>query len=120
MSFLPDATDFTDIAVRPRPDLKFPGSKPGTWVLCPKCHGHGRWNLQLEVYGPVPGDPSGKRQHFQGSCSQCWGWGWVDATSTDATCLHTFSEIAPDQPFRCSHTLRCTACGLKRSYSSDD
>lgn len=103
-TFLPDATNFQDIPVMPNP-------KPD-YVLCPKCHGHGKWNLTVDAYGP------GK--HFQGACSQCWSWGWVAPDSTDTTCLHTFKEIAPDQPFRCWHTVQCTQCGTKRSYSSDD
>lgn len=120
MAFLPDATDFTDQPIQERPDLRFPGSKPGPWVHCPKCLGHGRWNLTLDAYGPKPGDSSGQRQHFQASCGQCWGWGWVEAGSLDATCLHQFSEVTPDQPFRCSHTIRCAQCDQRRSYSSDD
>ena len=117
--FLPDATDFTDMPVKVRPDLRTDGARmPGTFVLCPKCHGHGGWNLTLHAYSPAPGDPSGKRRHFQAFCSQCWGWGWVAAGSRDATCVHTFAEVAPDQPWRCWHTIRCTACGEKKSYDS--
>ena len=109
-TFLPDATDFTGLTVRPDPVTLFP-DKTG-FVLCPKCHGHGRWNLTLNAYG------DGK--HFQASCGQCWGWGWVDGASPDATCLHDFVGIAPDQPWRSWHTIRCTLCGKTRSYSSDD
>ena len=118
--YLTDATDFTDLVVLDRPDTRFSGMI-GPWAHCPKCHGHGRWNLRLDAFGPKPGDPSGKRQHLQASCSQCWGWGWVKTTDfRDMHCLHEFTEVAPDQPFRCWHTIQCTKCGTRRSYSSDD
>ena len=103
--YLPDATDFTDIPARPAP-----GSSPAMIARCPKCQGRGKWNLRRDAYGP------GK--HFQAACGQCWGWGWVEPA--DATCLHTFTNIAPDQPFRCWHRIRCTQCGRTHSYSSDD
>jgi hypothetical protein len=118
--YLPDATDYTDISVKDRPDLRFPSMAGDSYVLCPKCHGHGCWNLKLHAYAPAPGDPRGKRQHFQAACGQCWGWGWVEAGSRDATCLHSYGAIAPNQPFRCWHTIRCTTCGETKSYSSDD
>lgn len=102
MAFLPDATDFTDIPLMPKGD--------DAKVSCPKCFGHGYWNLTLNAYGP------GK--HFKAFCGQCWGWGWVKGT--DATCLHDFKAIAPAQPFRCYHTDQCQKCGRTRSYSSDD
>lgn len=111
-SYLPDATDFTDIPVQPKPGEDA--------VLCPKCKGHGYWNLKLHAFAPLPGDPHSRRQHFKASCAQCWGWGWVRATSRDAICLHDFVEIKPDQPFRGFHTLKCQVCGKKRSYSTDD
>lgn len=114
-TFLPDATDFTDLPVRTLAaftDFADGSKRSGTFVLCPKCHGHGGWNLLLNQYGP------GK--HFQASCAQCWGWGWVAGDSTDATCLHDFHAIKPDQPFRCWHTDQCRKCGRTVSYSSDD
>ena len=112
MTFLQDATDFTDMLVKVRPDLRTDGArKPGTFVLCPVCKGYGGWNLTLNAYGAG--------RHFQAFCRQCWGWGWVEP-GTDATCVHTFVEIAPDQPWRCWHTIRCTTCGETRSYDSSD
>ena len=110
--FLDDATDFTGIAVKDNPGERFESMRKQEWVHCPLCHGHGNWNLTLNAYGPG--------QHFQAFCRQCWGWGWVEKDSPSVTCIHKFVEIAPDQPFRCWHTIRCTECGEKRSYSSDD
>jgi len=111
--FLPRATDFTDLPVLPTPYERMPNSfKADTvWVKCPLCHGHGRWNLLLNEYGP------GK--HFQQAC-QCNGWGWVEAGSPDATCIHDMKEIAPDQPWRCWHTYKCQKCGHTVSHDSSD
>lgn len=107
--YLPDATDFTDMELLLRPDVRFE-TMPGPWTLCPLCKGYGGWTLKLDAYG------LGK--HFRAFCRQCWGWGW--AKGADATCIHDYKEIAPDQPFRCWHTIRCTKCGETKSYSSDD
>lgn len=120
-TYLPDATDFTDMAVKDRPDTRFAGML-GPWVPCPKCHGYGGWNLKLHAYPPVYVQCTSEppiRQHFQAACGQCWGWGWV-TPGPDADCVHTYQEIAPDQPWRCWHTIQCTACGRTRSYDSSD
>lgn len=69
------------------------------------------------AYGKPSDEP--RFRHFRGMCGQCWGWGWV-AAGNDAECLHEFQEIAPDQPFACWHTIKCTKCDETRSYSSDD
>jgi len=54
-------------------------------VECLRCKGYGGWHLKLNAYG------AGK--HFDSSCSQCNGWGYVKADSPDATCLHEVSEL---------------------------
>lgn len=113
-TFLHAASDFTDMTVKAHPGATYPDMKHFT--LCPKCHGYGGWNLELNCYGK-PGDPPEMR-HFRASCSQCWGWGYVE--SADAECVHEFKEIKPDQPWRCWHTIQCTKCGRKKSYDSSD
>lgn len=112
--YLPDATDFTDMEVRPHPGTQYTDMQ--TYTVCPRCHGYGGWNLRVNAYGK-PGDPPNMR-HFRASCSQCWGWGYVP--EADAACLHDYKEIAPDQPWRCWHTIQCTKCGRTRSYDSSD
>lgn len=112
--FLPDATNFDGI---PLMDMsKYPEKKD--FVPCPKCKGHGKWNLLLNEYRPA--HPGGPRQHFQASCGQCWSWGFVAPNSLDATCMHDYHEIQPKERFRCSHTIECKKCGRQISYSSDD
>lgn len=113
-NFLPDATDFTDIPLLAKPE----GYPQGADTICPLCHGHGKWNLELNAYG------SGK--HFQGGCGQCWGWGWV--TPEDADCIHEFVEISQAKAKAlgvmhfgmCWHVIQCTKCGRLRSYDSSD
>lgn len=114
--YLPDATDFTDMVKKELPGSTYPSMSDYT-IECPKCHGYGGWNLKLNAYGK-PGDAPNMR-HFRAFCSQCWGWGWVEP-GLNADCLHEFKEIAPDQPWRCWHTIECVKCGHKRSYDSSD
>lgn len=78
-------------------------------VLCPVCAGHGRWHLKIDAYG------AGK--HFDASCFQCNGWGYVSGDSTSATCIHTFISVAVG---RCLHEYTCTECGEKRIIDSSD
>lgn len=89
-------------------------------VLCPKCKGFGGWHLEVDAYGP------GK--HFDCSCSQCNGWGWVDRDSLDATCIHNYKEITQAECRRrgvshfgnCYHVCRCPKCGAITAYDSSD
>jgi hypothetical protein len=103
MEYLEYATNFDDIGKK-EPAHEYT-------VECPKCKGHGKWNLRLNAYGDGV--------HFQMGCGQCWGWGFV-TPGPDAECIHEFKETTPDQPWRCWHTIKCAKCGRIRSYSSDD
>ncbi len=60
----------TDQPKKQRPDLRFPTSMTGKWVECPVC----------KAAAAAPW------------CAQCWSYGWVQAGSLDATCLHDFEE----------------------------
>lgn len=112
VEYLPDATDFTDIPKRSQPD--------GLELIyeCPKCHGHGMWNLRLHAYG------SGN--HFPCSCGQCHGWGYV--AEADRSCLHEYRELSPTECLgrriahhgMCWHVVECVYCGRCLSYDSGD
>ncbi len=112
VAYLPDATDFTDI-----PKLSSPG-RLGLIYECPKCHGHGKWNLRLHAYGPG--------EHFQRSCGQCNGWGYV--READRSCLHEYRELSQPECQQkgiahygmCWHVVECVHCGRQRSYDSGD
>jgi len=100
-SFLPEATDFTDIPIQDPPDWL---EKKFT-ALCPKCKGHGLWNLRLNQYkSHIPQD-----RHFRQSCSNCNGWGWVDKHSRDAICLHEYKHTG--SYYTHDHEYTCQKCG---------
>jgi len=112
--YLPDATSFDDLPILEEPSKRFPfpnSSKEGNHVLCPKCKGHGYWNLQLNAYGPG--------RHFKCSCGQCNFWGWVDKGSLDETCIHERVEITPERTAEKGfhywgifcHAYECKKCG---------
>ena len=112
MNYLPAGTDFTDM------DKKKPHCKDQE--ACPKCKGYGGWNLQLNAYG--------QGKHFRMFCCQCWGHGYVDKDSKDATCIHDFHEISAEEARnkgvhhfgRCYHVSECSKCGKLISYDSSD
>jgi hypothetical protein len=109
--YLPDCTDFTNIPVLKKP------SKYRKMVKCPKCKGHGHFNLRLNAYGP------GK--HFQGTCSQCCGCGWVDPK--DAICIHEWKEIGREECRKrgvyhagnCYHVYVCSKLGCAAVMAQD-
>ena len=110
MKYLTEATDFTDIK-----PMKPPGGKRDT--MCPKCKGYGSWNLKLNA--------SSKGKHFQSSCTQCKGWGWVGIDHRDITCLHkweamTNSELDQHNLKLCKmeHAYICRDCGRSNVVDS--
>lgn len=128
-AYLAEATDFTDMTVKDRPDqhrhatIRYQPHDGGTWIICPKCHGYGGWNLELNAYRRPQGlaDNTENRSnfvHFQSGCSQCNGWGWVSDASTDATCLHQW--LYSSSPGRCLHTYTCRTCHASKTVDSSD
>ena len=98
---------------------------------CPKCKGHGGWNLMLNAYGLPPGYENNitnrhKYSHFRAHCAQCNGWGY---TILSETCIHVFDrELNPDECRmrdishfgRCWHVVECSKCGKVNAYDSSD
>ena len=90
----------------------------GEGVECPKCHGYGGWRLRLNAYGPGV--------HFNASCFQCNGWGYVNKHGEDAYCVHEYKEISQTECCElgiqhfgmCWHVTRCVKCGRVTSYDS--
>ena len=81
-----------------------PGSK-----TCPKCLGHGGWNLRLNAYRLHQYEDTAENRHryahFRCSCSNCNGWGYVDETQT---CVH---EWGPRTSLgNCLHRYVCRKC----------
>lgn len=95
-------------------------------VRCNKCKGYGGWHLSVDAYG--------KGKHFDCTCGQCMGWGWVSRSEADH--LHEFvgmeegkanafraSKGLPPARFtygNCCHNVVCKVCGEYRFYDSSD
>lgn len=87
-------------------------------VECPRCHGHGKFNLELDAYG--------KGRHFQSMCGQCNGWGSVVKGSLDETCIHERREVEQSECRKrgivhhgmCWHVNECKKCGQLSAYDS--
>jgi len=110
----PDAfLDFPKKEFDPKyPDMKFE---------CPKCFGHGGWNLRINAYGLLPGmeDTAKNRHnhsHFRSHCTQCNGWGWVIEAKTK--CIHELRLIK--NTGRCLNLYGCTKCDHTEEWDSSD
>lgn len=77
-------------------------------VECANCRGHGKWNLELNAYGP------GK--HFRASCNNCTGWGYVPATQGD----HVHQWDRGETVGRCLTRYTCAGCKKVRDVDSSD
>lgn len=115
--FLKDATNFEGMRIKKRETCLKRGDKV---VVCPVCKGHGGWNLEIDAYG--------KGRHFQASCGQCNGWGWVEKGSKDAKCVHKYREMsvkeARDKGHEhwgmCYHVYECRKCKQVIAQDSSD
>lgn len=83
-------------------------SSPLQYKHCPKCAGHGRWNLRVDAYGPG--------RHFVGVCDHCSGWGLVDVNQTCVN--HNWKHTA--NLGRCYNEYTCTHCGAVSRVDSGD
>ena len=89
-------------------------------LMCPRCKGHGGWNLKLNAYPlhDYPDTPENRHRysHFRASCGSCWGWGYLQKGQT---CAHKW-----DGPQRnighCLTIWTCSLCGAEREVDSSD
>jgi hypothetical protein len=92
----------------------------GMTVECPKCKGHGGWNLQLNAYRlhRYPDTPENRHRysHFLASCDQCQGWGYV--TPDNSECIHEWKSRGSIG--NCLHLYECKSCGKHRQVDSSD
>lgn len=93
--------DFNGLQKKVKPKDGYPGR-----YLCPVCKGYGGWVLERDAYG--------KGRHFQASCSQCNGWGWVN--KEDKKCIHNYKEIWSTRD--CRHGSKCMICGKEIEIDS--
>lgn len=78
---------------------------------CPKCKGHGYWNLRINAYR---GDTPAQR-HFRACCSVCYGWGY---TSNPNQCSHEWQWER--NTGKCLNQYRCTVCNAITEWDSSD
>jgi hypothetical protein len=84
--------------------------------VCPRCQGHGQFNLRINAYGP------GK--HFKSLCGACWGYGYLQKGQV---CAHEWRDATEEEIkkahitlYRCEHAWVCTKCSTTRVVSSSD
>jgi hypothetical protein len=108
---------FVDYPPAPRHPL------PAGMVTCPRCKGHGGWNLKLNSYKLPDGmedTPENRHKYvnFRASCSNCNGWGYVRADSRDATCIHKYEHSA--NVGNCLNNYKCSKCEKEICVDSSD
>lgn len=109
MSFLTpnDEGAFEDFPLKEKPTYDFQKD----YVVCPKCFGHGGWNLTLNAYNisGMPNTPENrhKHSHFRAFCEQCKGWGWT--SPENAKCLHEMQHYK--NTGNCLNEYKCSKCG---------
>ena len=87
---------------------------------CPKCQGHGGWNLKLNAYplrqhADTP-ENRHKFSHFRASCDHCVGWGYVKPDDTD----HIHEWIFVRNLGNCLNLHECEICGKQWQIDSSD
>ena len=93
-----------------------PSHMGDAFVECPRCQGHGGWNLSLRAY-PLHdmADTAENRHrysHFRSHCGQCHGYGWTD----DVECIH---EMEYSQNVgNCENEYKCKKCDHRVVYDS--
>ncbi len=89
-------------------------------VACPKCKGHGGWNLRLNAY-PLHGkddNPENRHKfsHFRASCSHCQGWGYVTSDNAD----HVHDWVWVRNTGNCLNLHECSICKRQWEIDSSD
>ena len=106
----PDA--FVDFSVR--------SPEYGMTKMCPRCQGHGGWNLKLNAYRLPEGyeDNSYNRNryvHFHTLCGNCNGYGYVHESQT---CVHDWEYSRGVG--KCLTEYKCVHCGQLQVIDSSD
>lgn len=106
----------------PQAFLDWPKRDPSSSgeVVCPKCKGHGGWNLQLNAYPLWDKEDTAENRHtfahFRSMCGMCNGWGWGAAESFVCDHNWTFEQNLG----KCYNRYRCTHCNVRQDVDSSD
>jgi len=99
--------------------LREPSPQYGLTKMCPKCQGHGGWNLALNQYRMhnYPDTPENRHRyaHFTCLCGNCTGWGYVHESQT---CVHDWEYSR--NVGRCLNEYKCIHCGKLNQVDSSD
>lgn len=106
----PDA--FVDFEVR--------SPEYGMTKMCPRCQGHGGWNLKLNAYRLPEGaenTPFNRNRyvHFHTLCGNCHGYGYVHESQT---CVHDWEYSRGVG--KCLTEYKCVHCGKLQVIDSSD
>ena len=92
------------------------------YVSCPVCKGHGAWHLAY-----YPNTRKDFYAYLDASCSQCFGWGYVDPNTVDATCVHEWVQLSSEEASkrglytrRCWTNHKCVHCDKIMGVDSSD
>ena len=104
----------------PDAHLDFPEvqAPPPGRLGCPRCGGHGGWNLRLNRR-PLPTGIEDNREnrhqyvHFKAACPNCNGWGHLPEDQGDH--VHQWETVVWEGFLR---TERCRECGRKRQLDT--
>lgn len=88
--------------------------------VCPKCKGHGGWNLRLNAY-PLhekENTPENRHRysHFRASCDNCQGYGYVN--NENANHIHKWTFVK--NIGNCLNLYECSGCGQNWQVDSSD
>ena len=94
-------------------DFPEPELPPRGRAVCPRCGGHGGWNLRLNA-SPLPAGvddtPENRHRyaHFQAACMNCNGWGHVPGEQAEH--IHQWKTTCWSGSER---TDECETCGQR-------
>lgn len=94
---------------------------------CPRCKGHGGWNLQLNAYPLHSYENTAENRHryahYRSMCDICNGWGYIhqNQNSLNSDCVengHVWSFV--QNLGRCYNRYKCLTCGIHQEVDSSD
>ena len=112
-------TEFMDssgfmLPTHPDAFLDHPRQEPGRYKIeCPRCKGHGGWNLSVNAYPLHSREDTPENRHryrhFRAACDHCNGWGYVSEQTASKCSGHEW--VRTETLGRCYHRQKCIHCG---------